>query len=401
MNIGIVTTWFERGAAYVSKQYMNILSSDFNVFIYARGGEHYAINDKNWDFENVKWGKKNYFQINPTPIDKKDFLSWIRKNNIDIILFNEQQWWPPVIWAKEENVKVGAYVDYYTQETVPFFGIYDFLICNTKRHYSVFKWHEQCYYVPWGTDINLFKPREKRSEDIDKIVFFNSSGFNPERKGVYPLIKAFYRIKEYDNIKLILHSQVNLKKYYKDIAYIIDELIESNKLEIIDKTVPAPGLYHLADVYCYISKLDGIGLTLPEAISCGLQAIVPNNAPMNEFVKHGYNGYLVKVRSFKTRSDGYYWKECEVDDDALLKALQYYIDNRTRINEMKSSAREYAIKNLNWNDRKEQLKSIFTEIRATDVNKKLIEDILKYEQKRLKNTGFVDKLKLIYRNIKR
>lgn len=40
MNIGLVTTWFERGAAYVSKAYLNSLKTDNNVFIYARGGEN-------------------------------------------------------------------------------------------------------------------------------------------------------------------------------------------------------------------------------------------------------------------------------------------------------------------------------------------------------------------------
>lgn len=400
MNIGIVTTWFERGAAYVSKQYMNALLENHNVYIYARGGEQYAKNDKNWDLENVTWGKKNYFQINATPIDKRSFLDWIKEYRIEIILFNEQQWWLPIIWAKEAGVKVGAYIDYYTKETVPFFKIYDFLICNTKRHYSVFNWHEQCFYVPWGTDINLFRLQSKRLEDLDKIIFFNSSGFNPDRKGVYPLIKAFYRLKN-SKAKLILHSQVNLKQYYKDIAYMVEELVEIGKLEIISETVSAPGLYHLADVYCYISKLDGIGLTLPEAISCGLQAIVPNNAPMNEFVEHCNNGYLVKIKSYNTRSDGYYWDECEVDIDDLLNALQFYITNQGKIDVMKKVARQYALKHLNWNDRKKQLNKIFLNVQATHSNEKIISDIIKYEEYQLNRMTFIKKIKIFYRNIRR
>ena len=43
MNIGIVTTWFERGGAYVSRQYRDLLKNDFNVFIYARGGEQSRV----------------------------------------------------------------------------------------------------------------------------------------------------------------------------------------------------------------------------------------------------------------------------------------------------------------------------------------------------------------------
>jgi hypothetical protein len=182
MNIGIVTTWFERGAAYVSKQYMQLLEKENNVFIYARGGEEYAKGDLKWDTKNVSWGKKDYTRFVPMHIHKKDFKRWIDNNKIDVILFNEQHWWEPMIWCKEWGIKTGAYIDYYTEETIPFFEVYDFLICNTQRHYSAFNWHKQCSLVPWGTDIKLFKPNQKRGIDREKVVFFNSSGMNPDRK---------------------------------------------------------------------------------------------------------------------------------------------------------------------------------------------------------------------------
>ena len=88
MNIGIVTTWFDRGAAYVSKAYMDVLSQEHQVFIYARGGEHYAIGDPRWDLDNVTWGS----QVLDKPylyIDWDEFSSWLRVNHIDILLFNE------------------------------------------------------------------------------------------------------------------------------------------------------------------------------------------------------------------------------------------------------------------------------------------------------------------------
>ncbi|MDD3814929.1 MAG: glycosyltransferase [Desulfocapsaceae bacterium] len=381
MKIGIVTTWFERGAAYVSRQYMKLLERNNNVFIYARGGEKYAKNNKEWNLPNVTWGEKALFQTNGTPINKLDFSRWIKSKKIDIVLFNEQQWWPPIIWAKELGVIVGSYIDYYTEETVPLFEVFDFLICNTERHFSVFDWHKQCFYVPWGTDVELFKPRRKREIDKDKVVFFNSSGYNPERKGVYPLLKAFYSLKE-DNKKLILHSQVDLRKYYKDIAFMVDELQGNGQLEIINETVGAPGLYHLADVYCYISKLDGIGLTLPEAISCGLQAIVPDNAPMNEFVKEGVNGQLVKVDRFFRRKDAYYWPNCDVNIDDLIKKMSFYLENYDKIEQLKETSRKYAREKLNWSDRSNLIDEIFNNIEKTAINCKLQKTIYSYELSR-------------------
>ena len=101
MNIGIVTTWFERGASQVSRQYRDLLNKKNNVFIYARGGEKYERNNPIWDTQDVTWGKKAYFQTNGTPIKRSHFKNWIDKNKIDVLFFNEQQWWIPVIWAKE------------------------------------------------------------------------------------------------------------------------------------------------------------------------------------------------------------------------------------------------------------------------------------------------------------
>ena len=65
-------------------------------------------------------------------------------------------------------------------------------------------------------------------------------------------------------------------------------------LKIYEKTLPAPGLYHLGDVYVYPSRLDGVGLTVGEALACGLPVITTENGPMDEFVEDGFNGRLGK-----------------------------------------------------------------------------------------------------------
>lgn len=49
MNVGIVTTWFERGAAYVSRQYLEALRSDSNnsVYIYREVENHMLVISQN------------------------------------------------------------------------------------------------------------------------------------------------------------------------------------------------------------------------------------------------------------------------------------------------------------------------------------------------------------------
>ena len=378
MNIGIVTTWFERGAAYVSKQYEQSLDSKNSVFIYARGGEHYEKKDKNWVKENVYWSKRYNNNVN-TFMGKKEFFSWIKNNKIEVVLFNEQHFWLPVLWCKKAGIKCGIYVDYYTEETIPFFTAFDFILCNTKRHFSVFKDLKQSCYIPWGTDIELFRPEEKRKEDKNKTVFFTSCGYNPRRKGVHALLQAFSEI-DTDNYKLVIHTQVDLEKFFPEYINEIKRLKRMGCLEVIQKTITAPGLYHYGDVYCYLSILDGIGLTLPEALSCGLAAIIPDNGPMNEFVIDERVGKKIIISKYYSRKDGYYWPQCEVEIESLKEALYSYILNKDQID--KKFIRDYAVANFNWKDREQQILEIFDKIEKQELNEKIKKRIMYFEAKK-------------------
>ena len=355
MRIGIVTTWQERGAAYVSRQYRDALQQGHQVFIYARGGEAYAIGDRNWDDSSVTWGKKIPIHV-PMAIDLEDFSAWIRRHELDTVFFNEQQWWDPVLLCRKLGLKIGTYIDYYTPVTVPFFRIYDFLICHTKRHQSVFSWHPGAAYVPWGTDLKLFKP-QRESAAGGPLRFFHSAGRSPERKGTDLLLKAFARVQ--GPAKLIIHSQGDIKAAYPELSESIDRLTGAGRLEIYQETVSAPGLYHLGDVYAYPSRLDGLGLSLPEALACGLALITSDNPPMNEFCEPAFSR-LVKIASFRTRADGYYWPLGEPDEDDLLRQLQYYVDNPGVVAAHQVAARTYAEANLDWEKNGARLAAIFS-----------------------------------------
>jgi 1,2-diacylglycerol 3-alpha-glucosyltransferase len=382
VNIGIVTTWFERGAAYVSKQFEDVLSADNNVFIYVRGGEKYAIGDSIWDKENVTWGKRRKvpFSGGGTVINKKDFLKWLNAKNIDIVLFNEQEWLYPLLWCNEIGIPTIGYVDYYKKDTVKLFGAYTALICNTKRHFSVFNWHQNSYYVPWGTNVDKFKPNVANFKLVNKdvVTFFHSCGMDPYRKGTEILIQAANKIDE--NFKLIIHSQIDLKSYFDaEIQGIIDKLINLGILEIIIQTVSAPGLNHLGDVYVYPSRLEGIGLTIAEAQACGLVPIVTNNAPMNEFVNDN-TGFLIDVSSYYSRYDAYYWPECMPDVNSLIEQMSLVASQKEKIEVLKKANYEYAREYLDWNKNSVSIKDIFENLQYIKLDKKTINEVVLFEE---------------------
>jgi len=344
MNIGIVTTWFERGAAYVSKAYLDTLSTKYNVFVYARGGEKYATGDPAWDRSFVTWGKVTDLLIQ-NYIEWDDFKKWIERKQINILIFNEQNSWDVILKCQKLDLLLGAYIDYYTHETVPFFKLYDFLLCNTKKHFGVFKWHPQAFYIPWGTNLDICQPTNNRPDE-KTVHFFHSAGMgkggeNP-RKGTDILVKAFKNIVGY--AKLTIHSQVGLNEYSS-----IEQIIQNDpRIEFVEGTYPLPGLYCLGDVYVYPTRLEGIGLSIPEALACGLPVITTDASPMNEFVINDFNGKLVRVEKFTPREDNYYWEQSICAEVSLTEAMQYYVDNKSIIRQHGMNARLFAEENLDW-----------------------------------------------------
>ena len=376
MNIGIVTTWFPRGAAYVSRAYLETLAVKHAVFIYARGGERYARGDPEWDKDYVTWGKRCIGK-DGTYIDWEDFQKWVTKNRLDLILFNEQQNWEVILKAIQLPIPIGSYVDYYTTKTVPFFRLYDFLFCNTKRHYRIFQEHPQALYIPWGTDLNLFKPR-KRDYTKEGITFFHSAGLSPDRKGTDILVKAFQEVR--GDSKLIIHvqSQKTLKKYSR-----LRRLITQDpRVELIEKEVEAPGLYHLGDIYVYPTRLEGIGLTIMEALASGLPVITTDAPPMNEFITENINGKLIKVASVEDRPANYYWPRTICDIDSLREAMQFFVGNPGRIEEFQKQARLSAEQKFDWKKNSGHLPEIVTKLKQIGAREDsaLIKTVIQYER---------------------
>ncbi len=375
MNIGIVTTWFERGAAYVSKTYRDLLIlSDNNVFIFARGGEdHSSVIDPKWNESYVTRCKSNLdFRISKRTIKK-----WILNNNIDAILFNEQRDYSifPYLRKAFPRIILGAYVDYYTEDTLKFYNVYDFVICNTMRHMETMRFHKNRYYIPWGVDIDLFKPSANAGHD--EVVFFHSVGMSP-RKGTDVLLEAFIEGKLYEKSKLIVHTQVPLET----VCSYTNEEVSQYGIEVIEKTVSAPGLYYMGDVYVYPTKLDGLGLTMYEALASGLPIITTDFPPMNEVGDESCSR-RVKVKDYYCRHDAYLYPMAICDKEDLIKQMDWYIQNKDGLIEMKKNARLYAEKYYNIFDRVKMVDDAFKNSTIQNMDKELEKEcIIRYAKHR-------------------
>lgn len=372
MRIGIVTAWSEKGAGYVSRAYMDALTkAGHEVLIYARDG-YCAIGDSRWDAEYVTWAHNSYFPL-------RHFCNWIEKHKLDVLFYNEERTFLRLYYValKYPHIKQGAYVDYYTEGMLPFFEIYDFLICNTRRHMEAMDDNEQCYYVPWGTYLDIFLPKEREVRERN-IVFFHSAGMSV-RKGTDILVNTFLKHGLYESSELIIHAQLPIEQL---VPKKTQEELQKYRIKIIEKTVPAPGMYYLGDVYVYPTRLEGIGLTMYEALSCGMPVITTDYPPMNEVIDDRV-GKLVKVRRHYCREDGYYWPMSLCDEEDLAEKMRYYILNKEKVYEEGKQARDLIEKQYNWKDRTEQLNDIFCNVKKREIK----ENVLTLIEKRYHKTS--------------
>ncbi|GAA0815233.1 hypothetical protein GCM10009111_13230 [Colwellia asteriadis] len=388
MKIGIVTTWFERGAAYVSKQIRDVLvEQQHDVFIFSRHFCPVIPSNEKWNESFVTRAKRQESPM-PTDINKKEFYAWIKKESIELIIFNEQHYWQPVLWAKELGIKVVAYVDYYKENTVEAFGVYDQIWCNTKRHFSVFEHFPQAKYIPWGTDTNTFIPQENNNE---QVTFFHSAGMSPFRKGTDIFIQAAAELaKTHTNFRVLIHSQVDLIESLPKLADDIKSLEQKSILSVVCETVTAPGLYHLGDVYVYPSRLEGIGLTIAEALSVGLPTIVTDEAPMNEFSSPFCQ--TVNVEKRYARADGYYWPQSIASYKDLAKKMSSYVNDIDFV-QLKEQVRAYAVNNLSWHENSKSLGSLVTTCESLDINTNSVDAANQIDQYKL---PYFERFRYIY-----
>lgn len=93
------------------------------------------------------------------------------------------------------------------------------------------------------------------------------------------------------------------------------------------------GAYEQADVLIFPTLSDGFGMSVSEALSRGLPAIVTKEAGAADLIDHGVNGLIVPA----------------ADTRSLTDALRWCLDNRDRLAEMRQAAIE-SVRHRQWSD---------------------------------------------------
>ena len=246
------------------------------------------------------------------------FVKALKDQRIDLVLFNEEYDWDLVAMIKADGFQVATYLDYLHSDWLrppnPL-DMYDAILCSTNRSWYLMPDNNR-YYIGWGIpeDSVIQRPLDQRP-----YLFFENAGWLGinDRKGLGTLLECYEGLlKDYPQLAGSLLVQTQVEMDAEKNASLL------RGVDVMSGSMNQPGLYHMAQVYCYPAILDGLGLSLLEAISSGCAVICPDAPPWNEFVDHEVNGLLIPITHQREREDGISFPEVFIDKEKFKKAME-------------------------------------------------------------------------------
>lgn len=337
LRVGLVGLWFERGNAYLTAGLREMLLPAMEPFVYARTGYIVGAKGREKHMEvGGRWQVPNVTRLPDYGIDPAHCASWIRDNNLCAVIWNEEYNHALVRRVRtllsDYKSPAGiecqqvAYLDWVGQDpwVAELPGTYHHLICATSRTQRMMgEKGVKSHKFQWSVDLDLFKPKEEEPTHL----FFHNAGWAGTnfRKGSIAVLNAWqlafkksYKVlPNHISPSLLIHTQKPLKEWPSGCQTAIQK---DPRIQVIEGTITAPGLYHRGWVYVGPSLLEGLGLTFPEALASGLPLITTDAPPMNE---HGDDILCTKVsvKSTKMRGDGCAFPENYVDIQELAEVM--------------------------------------------------------------------------------
>ncbi len=165
----------------------------------------------------------------------------------------------------------------------------DAIITGTTSGQQVFKrYTSQVYVTPLAVDHHLFKPVSrwrKEGKDQFSFIFVGSFSF---RKGVDLLIQSFFEEFDSTEANLLLHCpQSNLEKMITQVKKQLQVKSIPKNIFLRNEAVTPAWLnryYNRADVFVTLTRGEGWGLPITEAMLCGLPVIAPLSTAMLDYL---------------------------------------------------------------------------------------------------------------------
>jgi 1,2-diacylglycerol 3-alpha-glucosyltransferase len=295
MRIGISSWWFNRGQAVVGRQLRSAFDAlGHETFVLARPSRDVSVRPLFIDRSDV-WNQPGVTEASDYAIPEREFLDWARETGIEVCFFDQNYQFDEIASLRATGVRtVGRFVwEQFSAEDVE----------PAKRAFDVtYSMHaaEQERYaglgiesprVHWGVHPELLEV-EAPARQGGEIRFMFPGGFMSKRKPLDPVLEAFRQTGD-ERFRLIVKAQVERKA-----PKVARAAKRDRRIELITEDLPTDEhlrLFASADVSLAPSRWEGLGLHLYEALAFGVPTVVNDSPPMNEVIRDGENGVLVRA----------------------------------------------------------------------------------------------------------
>jgi glycosyltransferase involved in cell wall biosynthesis len=295
MRIGVSSYWFNRGQATVGRHLRSALDElGHGTFVLARPAKETAAKPAHISHDDI-WDQPGVTTASQYEIPLGEMLRWSKDNAIEVAFFDQNYQFDEIAQLRASGVKtIGRFVwEQFREEHVEpainaFDVIYSVISCERER-YARLGFHSPM--VRWGIHPELLDPALGRGHPDDTVRLFFPGGYMTKRKPLEPVIEAFTATKD-PRLRLILKAQV--QKKIKRVRKLIGR---DRRVEVIVDDLPYEehmALFASSDVVLAPSRWEGLGLHLYEAMGLGIPVITNDNPPMNEVIRNGENGLLVR-----------------------------------------------------------------------------------------------------------
>jgi glycosyltransferase involved in cell wall biosynthesis len=151
-------------------------------------------------------------------------------------------------------------------------------------------------FVPNGVDEKFFTPREYADGPSRRLLYVGSW---IDRKGVFYLAEAFQLlVKSVSGVRLTVAGCFASENVVK--SFFAPEVRDQVSVIPFVGRAEMPGLYAQHDIFVFPSLVEGMPLTLLEAMAAAMPVVTTNVCGMADVVEDGANGILVSPADAKS-----------------------------------------------------------------------------------------------------
>jgi glycosyltransferase involved in cell wall biosynthesis len=358
VKVGVCSFWFNRGQATVGRYLRDALEAlGHETYVLARPTPDRFVRRRFVDRAGV-WDQPRVTELTRFDAEASEYVTWARESGCEVVFFDQNYQFEAMSALRADGVRtIGRFVweSFGAQHVDGARRALDVVYSLTRAEQERYRgFGMDTPFVPFGCHPELLRVPVTRP--AAGTTFFYPGGYLSQRKPTGAVLDAF-RATDGDDLRLVIKAQRPLWRA---------DLARPRSLEEVDRRVPflqrrradvdaitrgdprievvtddlGLGEYYELFASCHacvgVSRWEGLGLHLWEAIAFGMPIVATKMAPVDEVAVDGENAILVPSRVLGHRQSGV---EVHEPDVGALRDAMVEVRDPGRRSELEAGAR--------------------------------------------------------------